>query len=211
MLIPDTSRWQAVCFILSALLIIHYGAVGWIALNPTVSEGYEQYYMGPLSSYPGEEIEEYEPSEKIYFDSGKSDRGVFDAENYMIGWYIQESWGTWSQGKQSTLLLNINNQTDSEYILRINGQPMSEKHTFPVGVLVNNEKVGDITEFENGTAELTIKSHIVSEEKFNNITFVVNDPTSPAELGDSTDTRQLGLGVTWIELVPIENRSLKRN
>jgi hypothetical protein len=83
---------------------------------------------------------------------------------------------------------------------------VSDKHTLPVSVLVNGEKVGRITEFKNGTAELTLPSRIVTRERLLTVTFVINNPVSPAELTNSGDTRQLGLGVTWIEIAPRDDQ-----
>lgn len=59
---------QMLYYGLSFLLIIAYISVAGLAMNPTVSLEYDQYYVdGNVESWPGEDGLIYESGERFYF------------------------------------------------------------------------------------------------------------------------------------------------
>lgn len=116
------------------------------------------------------------------------------------GWSSPEPWGVWSDGKAAKISFPCNSR-----------QFYFNRSTLQVGLFIHPFASQDITIEHNGTtvyqSSITEGENIrfpvsVEECKKNSIDLVINipSPKSPLELGQSTDARKLGIGLTKFTL-----------
>jgi hypothetical protein len=108
----------------------------------------------------------------------------------IIGWSSPEEWGTWTEGKQTFLVMNVDSSDDLFLHLNINGVFNNN----PVNVYVNDKLIGNF-EFVIGENIIPISKEIYPN-KLIRIQFIIKDPKSPKDMGLSSDTRKLGIGVS---------------
>jgi phosphoglycerol transferase len=110
-------------------------------------------------------------------------------------WYEPDDWGQWS-GYNSALQFRL--EQVQPLRLRMLAKAYGEQKIV-IGLngrdLTTLQATGD-----PNVMELDIPADAVTEE--NLLTFKLPDARSPQSVGASDDSRILGLGVTWIELVP---------
>ncbi len=122
------------------------------------------------------------------------------------GWADPEEWGTWTVSKQASLRLSVephrgrNLDADLKYrafihnlhrqldiVCRAGGRDIA---AWRCGV-----------DAMSGIQRLTIPSDVIADGGALDLEFRISTPRSPAELGISPDTRQLGLGIEWLRLI----------
>jgi hypothetical protein len=123
------------------------------------------------------------------------------------GWSGAEPWGTWTEGSTSIVILTPSVVPERDMALSIEGQAfLTDKHPVQdIEVLVNRHPVETLHyEFPASldTRVITIPKSFIQEKKGPLIIeFKIKDPKSPAELGLSSDTRRLGLGLVSLRLL----------
>ena len=143
----------------------------------------------------------YSYNEKIYFNTKGS------AEKYCIfGWSKAEPWGTWSDGNLSIVCFDLPEVPKSDLILQIEGMAfLAEKHSSQeIDVYLKDHYLTTLKytlSNNSGTRSIKIpREFIANKGLLVLIKFKFKNPTSPAELGLSNDSRRLGLGIISIQL-----------
>jgi Family of unknown function (DUF6311) len=122
------------------------------------------------------------------------------------GWLDPEPWGTWSDGETSLILLKLSSLPKNDVELLIEGHALlAEKHpSQEIDIFVNKHYVATLKydqQSNSGVRAVNIPKLLVLE---NNgrllIKFNYRNPQSPAELGLSSDTRRIGLGIVSLKL-----------
>jgi hypothetical protein len=123
------------------------------------------------------------------------------------GWSSAGSSGTWTDGSESHVWMQIQESVSNDLILRIEAEPfINQKHSQQiVEVLINNELV-DKWVFQYGESQPNertsiVKNNLIGSNSVLLITFRFLKPTSPAALGLSTDNRLLGLHFRKLQLI----------
>ena len=164
-------------------------------------------YVKPLNSIYGlasskkDECSSLEPplmiGKKIFFDSrGKLLLGS--------GWSSPEEWGTWTEGKQANLDLNVNVGKAKEITLYVESSaflPVGQE-TQEVLVFANDRKVGQIrfTPADNlaeRSFAVPINPSKGTIQKLK-LRFEIAKPIAPSSLGAGGDSRELGMGLISI-------------
>jgi len=107
-----------------------------------------------------------------------------------IGWSFHEEWGTWTEGKIVFLVMTVDSVND--LFLHLNIAVVFNNN--PIDVYVNEVLIGRY-EFVTGENIIPIPKEIYPD-KLLRIQFKIKDPKSPMDLGQSYDTRKLGIGVS---------------
>jgi hypothetical protein len=128
-----------------------------------------------------------------------SDKGN-NAQQYQAdGWSIPEALWTWTDGKLATLMMPVK-KSDYDLKLEINVPIIIANQK--VGVVVNGQKLTDITVNKSGSYEVIIPK-VETNNSLLKITFELPDAISPKELRISDDPRTLGIGVQSIIITEI--------
>jgi hypothetical protein len=144
-------------------------------------------------------------SNKFTYSIGtKVDFGKNGASGHFIvkGWSGQESWHRWTDGSEAVLRFKADAFKDQDILITANGMgflPGMGK-TQRVDVEVNGILVAT---WNFSSSKQLLKAKIpkkVSNSGILNLTFVIERPTSPLELGLSKDPRKLGLALQNITL-----------
>ena len=120
------------------------------------------------------------------------------------GWAHQESWGTWSDGATATLRLSPVSSEKADLVLTVQAQALvvPQQPRQDVDVLVNGRQAGTWT-FDNAhivKRDLRLPAAVIGDFETIEIAFVAKDARSPAELGTSSDSRRLGIGIAEAQL-----------
>ncbi len=138
---------------------------------------------------------------------------------YLVkGWSSTEEWGTWSEGEESVILINLKKLKDEiassasgglamtnnrDYIMLIKatgfsvpGKQQSVKIYLDDNLLGEHTFTHPVTHFED--IEVKIPSAYIKESN-QRIKFVYSFTGSPVEYGMGPDVRQLAMGVSTIE------------
>ena len=116
------------------------------------------------------------------------------------GWSSRETWGRWTDQKVANLQFNLEKIQDSDLKITVEGHCfLSEKlKEQRVTILANNHLVKSFqcTLANNGTPQsITISRNLITKDNILNLAFEIDNPTSPSQLGLSTDGRKLGFGL----------------
>lgn len=121
-------------------------------------------------------------------------------KNYIIsvGWSFAEGLGTWTEGDNAMVFLNLSQKTDSDLMLTIEGMPyINVKHPrLDVEVVVNQRSLGyfNYTLGNFSTAkQITIPKSVINRNNFLLLQFKFKNAISPKALNLSPDVRELGL------------------
>ncbi|WP_312663982.1 hypothetical protein [Pantoea sp. CTOTU49201] len=142
--------------------------------------------------------------DKITFSRG-GNSGNFTAS----GWSIPESFGTWTDGDVSNLIMKIEKKSANPTLLIIEANAFLFEHKkddFFVDIWINNYKIGTLIYSTLNGDNLQIKKIRIPTNSLNikngviDIKFVMNPTISPYALGAGNDTRQLGLNVKSLTL-----------
>jgi hypothetical protein len=116
------------------------------------------------------------------------------------GWGEPEDWGTWSVSKRACIRLSVGKagKEPIHAVLRYRAF-VHEKHPrLDIACRAEGHDVAAWTctiAAPAGPQRLTIPANVVSESGTIDLEFLISEPRSPAELGASSDVRQLGLGI----------------
>jgi len=119
------------------------------------------------------------------------------------GWSNLEPWGVWSDAETSTLIFRVNTHGKAlKYALKVTMNPWIAKGRYKqqLAVLVNKAKIAqrELT----APLELILPVHPDADDSVQ-IDFKIKDPMSPSQLGISSDSRKLGIGLISMELIKI--------
>jgi hypothetical protein len=145
-----------------------------------------------------------------YFDCNINEKYPFNDSDFVkrhaiCGWSGTEPWGTWSDSDSSLLMFQLPHTCQSDINLLIEGHAfINEKHpSLDVDVYLKDHYLTTLkyTLAENkSTKSIKIpKKLIIDSKQLLPIRFNYRGPKSPEELGVSTDSRRLGLGLLSVE------------
>jgi hypothetical protein len=127
-----------------------------------------------------------------------------------LGWthnFRLASPGIWTEGNISTLLFKYNNETNTDYIIKIKLGSLITKKNKPINfsvyindLLIEEFSLQSVDELHENSIELRLKKELITENT-HYIKFKINNPVSPLELFQSPDGRKLGLLVESIEII----------
>ena len=118
-----------------------------------------------------------------------------NARKYMLaGWSRQEKGYTWTDGNEASMLFDLQNIGDKNLLLHIRafaylGGGLSCQ---TVDVYVNDIKTASWKITDEAWHEAEIP-YTAAGNGLLKIKFVISDPTSPKNIGQSTDERKLGI------------------
>ena len=120
-----------------------------------------------------------------------------NARKYMLaGWSRQENGYTWTDGKEASMLFDVQNAEDKNLLLQIRafaylggGLPCQT-----VDVYANEIKTASWKITNEAWHEAEIP-YTAAGDGLIKIKLTISDPTSPKEIGKSTDERKLGIAV----------------
>jgi len=148
-----------------------------------------------------EEAQVYPIGERISFAQGGTSLKYAGS-----GWSGAEPWGTWTEGSNSVVTLKLSDIPDRDMTLSIEGNAfLTDKHPVQeIEALVNRHPVKTLRytlPASVDTRVITIPKSLIQEKKgLLLIEFKIKNPKSPADLGLSTDSRRLGLGLVSLRL-----------
>jgi hypothetical protein len=121
------------------------------------------------------------------------------------GWSGPEDWGTWTDGPEATLVLPLAEvPQDDTLLLADTGAFLSKGHPQQdVDLLVNGVLVAQWTfRLQDRVDErrAVIPAAVGRRENPMQLTFRIHNPTSPARVGLSGDTRRLGLSMQRLRI-----------
>jgi hypothetical protein len=130
------------------------------------------------------------------------------------GWAATEPWGVWTEGDLAELFLWPDAVPDGPLILRAHVRPfLAGAHDrLSVRVLCCGQEIAE-WDFELGASGEECRMAEVPPRQGSDsdlpleITFAIDAPRSPNELGLSEDTRSLGLGLVKLSISPAEEKS----
>jgi len=122
------------------------------------------------------------------------------------GWSESESWGTWGVGRESRIRFALAEANGGRRRLALNYRVIAAQNADPL--LVQCASDGEVIDRwtlgpANHRGQLTIDLPATAArlEAAVELTFTVDNPRSPAELGLGADTRQLGIGLEELRVV----------
>ncbi|MDL5366159.1 hypothetical protein QSH18_11130 [Xanthomonas sp. NCPPB 2654] len=122
------------------------------------------------------------------------------------GWSSDEPWGVWSLGMHSSLHLRLERPAaqGAALILRANGLWHGERHAMTVSARVNGGpwQTRTMTASEPQPAVVPIRLPALPAGADVLVELRYDKPASPASLGLSQDTRELGIGLVSLEFSP---------
>lgn len=120
------------------------------------------------------------------------------------GWSNHELCGTWTNGKEASLFLEIKPKVRSDIVMSLLAHAFINNKTpiQNIKVLVNNQLVDTLS---YGTSNQVLKKILIPYETtignhITKITFKISNPNSPLQLGTSSDPRMLGLFVNELTI-----------
>jgi hypothetical protein len=124
------------------------------------------------------------------------------------GWYGTESWGTWTMGKESDILLKLSPPHSEKYLMTVyaRGFVHPQRPDKQISVYVNESKVAawkyhlgeEVVQY---TTE--IPRSLLNHNSTLRIKFVSDAVESPRQAGLSDDQKQISLGLITLSIVPL--------
>ena len=116
----------------------------------------------------------------------------------LIGFSQYEAWGRWTDSKNSKVAqIGINQGLEGKFVLHLTAQPFGPNQGRLLKVAI-----GPISEFlklKPGINTYNLNFNLGSSSA-KSITFTPPFPTSPSQLGESADSRQLGIGIITLSI-----------
>lgn len=125
----------------------------------------------------------------------------------MDGWGDPEEWGAWSIAKRASLRLTVEADRTAPLRAELKFRPFLPAGHPPLHIVCRS-RGRDLARWicSEGDAgqvrRISIPIEVVAAGGTVDLEFLVSDPRSPAELGLSSDTRRLGVGMEWLRLLP---------
>lgn len=124
-------------------------------------------------------------------------------KHLIYGWSAPESWGTWSDGSESTIFFKFKKEPKGDIFLHLSGKAfVNEKHPSQrIDVVINDYNMGTIERKKSAeeTHNILIPKQAFqtkTDELLINLKF--RDAISPADINLSSDNRKLSFGLTKI-------------
>lgn len=187
------------CYAAAAALALFELAAFALALHPQVSDAYRAYFITrtidcwPKSAAPFP----YAFGNRLLLTSEAQARAALPVLG--CGWATPESWGTWTLGPKADLYLGVQ-PASTDMVLQAMVQPfVGRRAEQEVKVSIDGAPAATWIIPAGEAREMTAPiPQAVTRDGVMRITFEIAHPSSPKELGTSTDTRQLGMGLTWL-------------
>ena len=128
-----------------------------------------------------------------------------DESPLVSGWSVLEPTGCWTLGREATIAWSVSGH-EGELELRVDGHAFLHKNAPAQSVqLWVNDRQAAHWQFRAGgasplPARIAIPAAVVRNRDVLMLTFVIQSPCSPAEVGESSDPRALGLHLRSISL-----------
>ena len=140
---------------------------------------------------------------EIRFAAGNS-----GAISLLGGWSTPEAWGSWTEGKNSRLILPLPAGSDTKPMrLSINAQALlgkglpSQTVTVSVnGVAVGQIRFDDVHNREWRTLPVPLSALTRGRQGILDVSFQIEQPIRPTDLGMGPDNRELGMGLIAMRL-----------
>lgn len=157
-------------------------------------------------------------AEHLLFDSKQSNRPssaatvfagfVMESDDIRFlgkGWSVPERWGTWTTASQADVKIPVEGRPTSNVEVSITGRlyPAFEQRQQTIAVSVNGHDLGQMKSGLNDTDrsfKFEVPADVARSQSPMDFVFNIQNPTSPHSIGQSSDTRMLGLGLVAIEL-----------
>lgn len=128
------------------------------------------------------------------------------------GWGQAENWGTWTNGQTADIDFNFDRIPGDDLEISLNGVCfVNKKHpSNHVSILANGKEIAsfDCNQYENPKKRIIrFSRENITQSGALRLTFVIDNPVSPHELGISDDYRKLGFGVSSITFYMRKNES----
>jgi hypothetical protein len=168
--------------------------VVWLVFNPDVSDRYRAYFIERSTDcWPGNPSGAVEPNQPLSFADAEVGDAVKDV--LLCGWLGTEATGTWSQGPEARLLLQLKPGAFAK--LEFNLLPfITDEHPRQrVSVTANDVPLEPLELTASSAPEITITvpASAIPEDGRVDLGFRLPDAVSLRELGISTDRRKLGI------------------
>lgn len=142
--------------------------------------------------------------------------GSEDEDVRMGGWTPSEALGSWTDGRQAYCLIGFDSPPENDVDVEINVVDfhVSRDHRWLDVTITANDEVRARWRFEHGNSiigprTVRVSSAAIARAGALVLSFEIERPRSPHELGHSTDTRRLGLMVDAISLRPAHDDPLR--
>lgn len=124
------------------------------------------------------------------------------------GWWGLEAWGAWSERTASTLYLPLSctENQDIRLSLVIKTLPNLDQPRKTVGISCNGISIGYFSVISDGkgrTYTARIPSSVANQSSPMTIDLSMLTASSPSESGHSDDQRQIGVGLTKVDIRPV--------
>ncbi|WP_045767917.1 DUF7024 domain-containing protein [Xanthomonas albilineans] len=123
------------------------------------------------------------------------------------GWSVDEPWGVWSLGERSSLHLKVKQSVKkgSHLMLQANGLWHDSRQAMTVKARVNAGpwQTRTLTASEPQPATIAIQLPALVASANLEVELRYDKPASPASLGLSSDSRELGIGLVSLSLKPL--------
>ncbi len=113
------------------------------------------------------------------------------------GWGQPEEWGTWSVAKRALLRLRVDGQRPLDATIRYRPFLHGEHRRLDIVCCARERKIDEWTCTQAGSAirSVAIPGDAINVDGTLDLEFLILNPQSPAKLGNSNDTRLLGMGL----------------
>lgn len=119
---------------------------------------------------------------------------------FSSGWSVQEDWGRWSEGLQSTLIFTTDYSPSSDLKIIFSSRIFAPKENLSFIIVVNENTTYKFS-LQNGEQKFSIMVPKEVVKKTNGelrILFIIDNPSSPKQIGYSEDVRKIGIGLESI-------------
>ena len=152
----------------------------------------------------------YPPGSRIDFSTNGN-----GADYIGKGWGLPESWGTWTIADEAEICLPLRKPLGSSAILSAEVMPfLTPLHPrLSASVLYNGASIAEWVFDRSGMVSLSenIPASIIADDPEPCFRLRIAEPRTPAETGDSPDTRMLGLGFKSLSLRCVAGRDAGRH
>lgn len=113
------------------------------------------------------------------------------------GWSSQEETHRWTDGQTAKLVFKLTKTPKNPLMLKVHASPFlggGLNHQY-VRLLVNGQEVIQWSMKGLAWYECPIPSYLIKQDGIILLSFIVDTPLSPSEIGESTDSRKLGIAM----------------
>lgn len=144
------------------------------------------------------QVKDIEPSDSIYGQSislSQETPYVWFGD----GWLPKEDWGRWSNEKNSSLLIILPDTNGKSVQVNMDANVLHQAGGLGVKISCDNEVLYQNNIMNSGTISFIIPNRCI-DKCHADLEIDIANPKSPADLGLSTDARELGIGVKDITI-----------